>query len=182
MSTPTSTTTPYCTPAQLIERCDVRTLGDWLSDETPPRRFTSAEVLASTALANILLEASGELESGVLMGERYTVEDLQALQAYDSASQQLLIGIVAGLAFGKVWYRRPRTDDQKFPTMAQWAQGLLEQLSKGARIFGFVEVAEAGRMEHGRITAAEITDRDLLVVQADRYFGRRGDRSDPRRQ
>jgi hypothetical protein len=177
--TPTSTLVPYCEAAHFVERYDIRTVGDWLSDETPPRRLTPTEVLNSTVLATLLLEASGEIESACLMGERYTVDNLLSLTG---GSAELLCGLVGGLTLGKLWGRRPRTDSQPFPTAARWAQDYLQRLATGERIFGLVEVTEAGRMDHDRETASVIRDRSLTVVEAARYFGRRADRSDPNRQ
>jgi hypothetical protein len=81
--------------------------------------------------------------------------------------------IVAWLAFGRVWARRPRTASEALPTMVTWAQQQCELLRNGQRIFGFVEHAQAGVMEHERMTAAQIEQRNLISTQARRFFGER---------
>lgn len=176
-ATPLSRTTSYCTAAEFVVRVDVRVVGMWLSDTGT--QLTESEVLASTVLATLLKEASGELESACLVGERYVPDDLAALLTAANVSAEFLKGIVAGITFGKVWGHRPRTAAEPYPPMAQWAEGKLEALSMGKRIFGFQEAAEAGRMDISQESVADIEARNGVVFQAARFFGRRANREYP---
>ena len=178
-STLTSNTTAYLTATQFVQRVDTNVVGEWLSDTTAA--LTSAQVLASTILTAFLKGSSGELESACLAGERYSAEDLTDLASASPTtnSTELLYDIVAGLTLGRCWGRRPRTSDQGFPTLTQWAQQQIELLRQGVRIFGFAEHAEAGRIKYGEITPAEVAARGLASYRARRMLGPRADQTPP---
>lgn len=122
----------------MIVRFDVRTLGDLLSDTNT--RLTAAQVQASTVLETLLLEASGEVETACIAGQRYLPEDLDALEG---ASLQKLKGIVCGFAFSLLMDRRPNIIAEA-PKRVKDALVLLEQLRGGERIFSLAGAAEAG--------------------------------------
>ena len=164
----TTTLVPYLTAAQFLSRYDKRTSLEWASDDDDP--LTEAEFIASTMINDLLLEASGEVESACLMGERYSVVDLQALTG---ATGQLLKGIVGGLFLGKLWGRRPRTPAEAFPTATQQSQGYMEQLYMGRRIFGLTTVMEAGRIEHEVMTPRDIEERNFTSSKIRRWLGMR---------
>lgn len=161
----------YLTAAEFLARVDERVVGQWLSDTGTA--LTEAQMLASAKLAQALKGASGELESACLIGERYSADDLAALADSDTNSAALLKDVVAGLSLARVWQRRPRTNNDPYPTQAQWSQQLSEQLRNGVRIFGLAESAEAGRMDVSTITPEEVAARRLISTSARRFFGRR---------
>src|SRR5262252_940921 len=92
----------YCTPQQMVNRYDVRTIGQYLSDDGV--KLTPDEVKASPILEELLMEASGELEGALLRGGRYTPADLGALTGN---GLEMLAGLVAGYCMFLVWDRRP---------------------------------------------------------------------------
>lgn len=169
--TVSSSDSSYCTAAECVQRLDNRSLGDWLADDGT--RLTSAQVLASTVLAALLQGASGEFESAIMVGERYTVEDIEALIAADTNAAEFVKDIIANLVLLRAWGRRPRTASEPIPPMAQWADKQLELLRTGTRIFGFAETTDAGKIEHSEMTADEIRRRPLLSNKLRRFFGRR---------
>jgi glutathione S-transferase len=171
MSTITSNSTTLLSAAQFVQRADVRVLGDWLADDGT--RLTSAQVVASAVLAVLLKGASGELESAVMAGERYTAADLAAVAASGTNSAELLFDVVAGLTLARVWGRRPRTDNSPLPALSQWAQQRVEELRSGLRIFPTTEHAAAGVLSHDEITAEEVRQRGYLTQVGRRFFGRR---------
>lgn len=135
-------TTGYADNDDMIVRYDVRTLGDLLSDTGT--RLTSVQVQASATLTELLLQASGELETACIAGERYLPEDLDALEG---ASEAKLVGLVCGLAMSYLIDRRPNIITTE-PKQVTKAFELLNQLRQGERIFSLAESAAAGKDVH----------------------------------
>lgn len=122
----------------MIVRYDVRTLGDLLSDTGT--RLTSSQVQSSTVLDTLLLQASGEVETACIAGERYLPADLDALEG---ASLEKLKGLVCGLTMGYLIDRRPNVITTE-PKQVSKAFELLNQLREGERIFSLDGAAAAG--------------------------------------
>lgn len=173
MSTPISTLTPYCTPAQWRGLYDVRTLVQWLSDtdvpiDSSPWSVWDSGTGAAQIVTDTLMEASGIVESATLMSERYAVADLQSLIG---ASAKMLTGIVGDISTWRAWGRRPR--NQPMPERCKWAMDLLDKLSTGTAIFGILEVTQAGVVDHQVESASDVEARAMVTSIARRYFGRR---------
>jgi hypothetical protein len=171
--TPISGSTPYCAVADVIDVCDVRTLGDWLSDTG--QRLTPGEVAASGAaterLYRFMMEASGELESAIFRGGRLTAADLAALTGN---SLRKLKNLVAGYAVFLVWDRRPGTfANAELPARARKAIEDMDLLAAGERIFAFQETADAGRIDHEVEDESDVIDRNGAAYRARDFFGRR---------
>lgn len=174
MPTPIGDTDPYATPQDVIAQCDVRTLGDFLSDTGD--RLTPDEVADSDLLWSLLAQASGEVESALMVGGKYTLADLQALTGN---SRQLLVNIVVGLALENVFDRRPdRQQPQVHGRKVERARERLQQLRQGERIFALQEQADAGRPDHEVETPAVVEARNLNTFIGRRFFGRRSNRID----
>lgn len=176
-----SSTSTYCTVAQFLIRVDARTVADLISDTGS--RLDTSSLTSNTTLAALLKAASGEVEAAALVGERYTPDDLRAIADAATATNatELLADVVAGLALWKVMRRRP-DPNRPMPELTREALGFLEKLTGGERIFGTVEASRAGRLTSEVETATQVEARQGMVVIMGRYFGRRGDRSDPARQ
>lgn len=144
-----------------------------MNDGDGPRATYSA-VLGDSTLAAILLDASGELESACIIGNRYKPEDLQALLVDDGAGAGLLRAIVAHLAFWRLCQRRmPLSGDPKQVPGAQQSLDALSMLRDGERIFPFVESADAGLPDtvnpSDPLTNPNVVN--TINVQACRFFG-----------
>lgn len=183
MSTPVSATVSYCTNAKFVQFYDIRTIGDWISDDG--KRVTPAILLDITTtpgklLASLLQKASGMVESACLIGNRYSATDLanlttaaDRLASLSSNSDILLQGLVADLAVWIMWSRRPNRDAQ-MPLQSQLALGTLEELRQGTRIFGLQEAMDAGLPEDPVETPPDVVNRNMATYQMNRYFGVRG--------
>lgn len=134
------TIVPYANQQDIINRCDVRTLGDLLSDDNT--RLDPSQVLTSTLLYTLLLAASGFVELATYAGRRYSVLDLQALPD-PSGQLELLKDLVCARCMMTLIRRRPHVI-QKTPEWVTENLGLLNQLRQGERIFGFLQSAQAG--------------------------------------
>jgi hypothetical protein len=178
--TPLTTATPYCSAAELFNRHDWRMVADLINDGDGPRP-TYAATLNSAVLAAILMDASGELESACVAGERYTPTDLQAMLDDDRAGPGLLVAgaglitaLVAHLAFWRLCQRRmPLSGDPTKVPGAKQALDALEALRKGERIFPFQESADAGLP--GTVDPSDPATNPVAVnrigIQASRFFG-----------
>lgn len=172
---------PYCTPAIFLERYDVRTVGDYLSDTD--LRLTPTQVQNSAVLADLMKQASGIVESHAFMGTRYSPVDLQLIASMDNTgtivgtptnAAQVLYGIVAGITMFLVWERRPlRYAKHPMPLSSEMAFGQLEKIGAGALIFGLLETAEAGVPSVEFMTKQDILTRNFSSNQARRFFGDR---------
>lgn len=176
MPTPVTASTPYITAANFLKRYDWRTIIQLMSDDDIGE-MERAPLLDSTTteggnLYEILKDASGELETAVLVGGRYSIADLQAL----TNNQLAYIGrIVADTAIGKCYQRRPDLFGPP-PQQAQVAANVLNALASGERIFGLQDQIDASHMEMTTNQPEDVVQRNGMVVIAQEFFGVRGNR------
>ncbi len=173
MSTPASTSVSYCSASAFVSYYDWRTVGDLVSDAGT--RSTLPAVLADSNLAMILLAASGRVESAAFRGGRYVIDPVSGqndLASLTGASKAILQKLVADLAFGFLFERRPNPGVEP-PISYQLAIQTLELLADGQLIFGLLENMAAGRQQHHVEDVNEQLGRNTLVARAARYYGRR---------
>lgn len=172
MPTVIASTTSYVTNDEFVERCDWRTVAQLLSDTETA--LTLAQVSASTRLTTLLKQASGEVESACLVSRRYVIQSgRNDLSSLTGNSLEYLKGLVCTLAVEKVYLRRPDLL-AKVGEQVKEAREQLELLRNGERIFGYVEVAEAGLLDHHTETRANEEDRHGMSVHMERLLGQRG--------
>lgn len=187
--TPAGTDSGYCvdgagTVAPALLYHDWRQWADLLADDDT-RLADSATVVANTTLQEIMLWASGEVESAALIGQRYTRADLQTLAtgtdpdtltavAGYKSGRAVLRKLVADLAhWALVERRHPGTDPKDVPGAAK-ALEMLERLRLGEAILPFAQTAAAGLPDNVE-TAPERSQQELdrPSIQAARLFGKR---------
>lgn len=179
MSTLNSQTFPYCTADFFLQRYDVRTVSQYLSDNDVP----VADVPNDLKLASLLKEASGIVEAFTLKGTRYSVADLKLIANMGPTgtplgnvpnTAEMLYGIVAGICMFLVWERRPlRYAKHPMPLRSELAWEQVKALGDGATIFGLLETAQAGIPQPEFMTIQDIERRNFSSNQARRYFGDR---------
>jgi hypothetical protein len=118
----------YALPSDLLMYKDARTIGDLAGDlgvrVTPSAILTNPNVLAALA------SSAGMINSAILIGNRYTILELQALTGDDFA---FLVRINCDLAFGILIGRRGNSPEQD-PDYKE-AKMLLEMMRDGKAIF-----------------------------------------------
>ena len=180
MSTPASGTVAYATPADMVTRYDVRSLGKLLSDNGA--EMTATQVQNSAVLTTLLQQASGLIESACVVGQRYQINPtasppINDLAALTGNSQQLLVGLVCDLAYWYVWARRPhRERKSELPATVELAFDWLDKIRAGEAIFGILENIQASTPTDLVETPDIVVQRNGLVVQAQRFFGVRANR------
>ena len=173
--TPLSTDEPYCSAADMLDRFDWRPIAQLMNDSNSNAVLRDV-LLDETSteggrLKTILMDCSGELEASAMMGGKYSPTDLQALTGGSAA---YLRRIVADLAIGRCYERRPMQNPWANQTLT--ARQLLNAIANGEAIFGTQEAVDASHLEIKRETPDQVTSRQGMVVQMEGYFGVRGDR------
>jgi hypothetical protein len=138
--------------------------------------LTDSSSVEGSRLAELLKDASGEVETAAFVGGRYAPADLAALTGNQSA---YLKRLVADIAVGLCYQRRPDLFAGP-PAAAQKAANLLNALASGERIFGLQENIDASHMEMTTDTPEQVETRNGMVVIAQGFFGRRGNRYEAR--
>jgi hypothetical protein len=174
--TPLSNAGSYLPVAEFLKRCDKRSVARLANDLSATDKADVnalvAQLPTNQNLLAALLDASGELESACLVGNRYQPADLAALTG---ASQGKLYRLLTWMTLCYLYERRPpREKDQPPPWYYDRAREELDRLEHGERVFGFVESAKAGRMTADPISAADVQNQHTTVTQCRRLFGRRG--------
>lgn len=169
--TPLTSQTPFITVQQLIVFCDVRTLSDYISD-TGARGDVLVSGTIGGLLYELMLAATGDLESVAYVAGAYIPDDFAALIANGGAAAARLRKMVAGMTLMELFARRPTKVPPKIQAVED-AEAWLTLLGTGERIFGFQETADAGLPEVQIEDAADRNARNMTTRIARRFFGRR---------
>lgn len=172
MATPSSAATAYATTADWSKRHDVRVLAQLASDTDYPIGEDAASLAASARLSTCLRGASGEVEAACMAGRRYTPEILAQLTG---VSLEFLKDIVCNQALIRLYRARPDVLGPVPPLYTEYQQQLA-RLNSGEWVFGIIESQKASNISNHVERASEVEARNLVVVQARRMFGRRGNR------
>ena len=166
--TPNSSTSPYITGDDVAARVDSRLVGQLLADDGTTVPASSFD--ANPTLVALMADASGELESACLDGERYAPGDLLDLNGNSLAyMKRILVALTAGY----LYQRRGQVDD-RVTAQFEWAQDMLGKLRNGDQVFAFVEDESAGVASNSFYTDAELDQLGLMTRgPARRYFGNR---------
>jgi hypothetical protein len=175
--TPNSGGASYLSPADFLDRRDVRPVGeliiDDLDDATPAATYADMigdpTVPGSPArrLMIALQTASGEVESALLRADRYNPQDLLDLQGNSLSYVQ---GIVAPIAFEVLRQRRGQDGYEALPEYAE-AMKKLDRLADGSDTLGFVEAEAAGTAQIITMNPREIAKANPVTSCNVRIFG-----------
>jgi phage gp36-like protein len=155
----------YATPDDLMNRVDVRRLGDLASDNDV--RLGPAQLRTSRRLLECLDDASGMVDAGCLAGRRYLPEDLTTLTG---TAYKLLVRVVCDLAYGLLAQARGLDPNEVEGVAPSYRRGMayLDQLQKGEWIFGSVTKAADAGLPHIKTIQ---NPQNLLSNQMDRVLG-----------
>src|SRR5687767_14453694 len=135
----------YATGTDLVTFYDRRRVAELVADDgRPPPPETASQ---HPVVAAMLLAASDEVLAACGVGKKYTDAELTTLAGQQTGGGPLLRQIVCHLAFGLLTGRRGLASDDfgKLVPLWKWAQGYLDLLRNGDRVFGGVDgVLDAG--------------------------------------
>jgi phage gp36-like protein len=166
MSTPVSNASSYASGADFLQRYDARTIAQLVRDDSTQETIGSLPNDAN--LLTALQDASGMVESAVLVGNKYIPTDLTTLTGN---SANFLKRLVCDL----VIRRRPYID-RPVPPQYEEALAWLERLRDGERVFGLQEVMNAGNSFTEFLIESDIETQNFATFQAERFFGIRSNR------
>lgn len=158
----------YCTPAQMLERKDAREIGDLVSDSNT--QVSDVALLTDDNLLTALADASGDIEAALLVGGRYSVEDLENLTGN---SANYLQRICAEIAMYYLLVRRPQTNADLFDHYDRVRERYLKTLKSGAEIFPLPETISATQPSVDGPTTQDYHDLNMIRDRVLRYFPRR---------
>lgn len=150
----------YATPEQLISRFDARVIGQLASDSG----VSVTNVAADPTILDALDDASGQIRSAALVGNKYTEADLDTLAA---ANDSFLVRLTCLLAYGYLVSRR--SVNAEMPADVTRAEEWLAALRFGERILNVQSNADAGNVSHSTISLVKRQEINLLADEP-RFF------------
>lgn len=143
----------YLEPDEMATFYDVRRLQELLSDTG--EELAVGDVENSPVLLQMIIAATGEINTVVLQGRRYTEQNLQdiieavVLNPTDKiakANKQVLNQLTADLVFGMILARRGYGPDvmERLAPRYKTAQATLEALYRGEKVFNVTGALDAG--------------------------------------
>lgn len=159
----------YATPAEFLKRYDARIVGDLVRDND--EQATAAELIDDDNLQAALDDASADIDSALMFGERYTPSDLSGLTGN---SQTLLIRMTCDIAMAFLLRRRPSKDADKDAARLELAEKHLERLRKGEQVFYRGEgVDHAGVIDTTGPSVVQLTNLNLIRDRTKNYYPER---------
>lgn len=154
--------TAFATPADMIARYDVHTLGDICTDDEDP--VTPEKLKTNVKMLTALNSATGRIKAAALRAARYTVADLEGLTG---ESKEYLKTLTCRVAFWELWQRKPYADDQQRKDVKTLCDEAIEQIRSGDECFEVAAVIAAGHPTIETVSRVEIQqDWSLAVDQA----------------
>ena len=149
--------------ADLINRFDVRLLGQLATDDNDPLNAT--ELASSTVVLQALNDASGLVISALYTAYKYNEDVLDDLGTY---SQSLIERITCDLAFIYLAQRRGYSYQEKYPLMEE-SYDILQKLRNGERVLDVEVNKDAGNTATAVVAATDKTNANLITTKT-RYF------------
>lgn len=160
----------HATVSDLLMRYDSRRIADLVLDTD--QRATDAELAgnstAGLVVQTALSDASGMINSSILAGGRYKLEDLLAMT---TDSKGYLKRLCCDLAYGLLISRRGYggADLDAMTSRSKESEAILELLRTGERIFEIEKNEQASTPQQAQVSRTI----NLFSNELDRYFGMR---------
>lgn len=154
----------YASPDDMMLRYDVRRLGQLCTDNDT--QLTTEQLVQSAILQEAITDASGLVESAVMVGGRYSVTDLLTL---NDNPKRFLARLVCDLTYGFLVSRRGFNSNDIGSLAPGYANALklLDELRAGTWIFANDAAIEASKPKRVQLS----TNVTLVTTEARRFFG-----------
>ena len=161
----------FATPAQMFERHDVRLINDLANDDNA--RQSRIELLTNANVLTALADASGAIESALLVSGRYSTDDLEGLTGN---SANLLERMTADIAMYYIYDRKPSLRPEEMDRYREVTNQHLEALRKGVNIFNLADAVTAGKPTIDGPTSVDYQRLNLIPDRTQRYYPNRAGR------
>jgi phage gp36-like protein len=155
----------YAEVSDLLARHDNDVVADLCSDDQ--HRIPAEDLASNSNLLATLEDASGDVESAMLIGKRYTPAQLDALQGNSRAK---LVRITCTIAMAYLLERRPLVHVSNAERLLKRAEEYLEQLRTGQRVFNVEDNLEKQLPTIGGPTSVKAEELNTLGQRMTRYF------------
>lgn len=129
----------YATPTQLLSRFRSNTINELVNDDGV--RQSPQDLLNNENVSTALADASGAIEAALLVGNRYTTEELEELTG-NSASH--LQRITCEIAMAYLYARNPAHNLEVYTEFREIASKYLDDISNGGNTFNIADKTAAG--------------------------------------
>lgn len=163
----------YATPANMVDRWDESLLRDLCSDGSNPvvDLSTDAKMLAA------LNSTAGMIEAAAFNSANYSTEEFAALETEDGHGWALLVDLNCCLAMGRLMRRRPgRVADETVKGLIEEAEGYLDKLRNGTRIFPIAAHEQKGAPTIGGPSALDYERMNLITSRTRNFYPSTGSR------
>lgn len=158
--------TAYATPSDMLIHADARDIGDLVADDG--QQVSAVDLLTNPILLEFLTRSSGDVESALVVGNRYSVDQLENLTGNSKAK---LVDLVCDLTVIRLLKRRPGKDLEQLKLMSEMADVKLDRLRKGENIFDLTAIRNASVVSVDGPTTLEFQDLNLVRDRiGNRYF------------
>ena len=163
----------YATGQDLVVRYDVLLIGDLCQDSREP--LNDHNVTEHPNVLSALLDASGEVDSALLSGGRYRVDQLESIAnpANTGNNRFKLVRIVCDIAMSILLTRRadPRHIDQA-ESLAKTSRAHLNSLARGENVLGLPELVsgQSATVELATLSSVELDNLNSLPSRMTGYF------------
>lgn len=175
--TPNSSTVPYLTVQDFLARKDMYSVAQWVTDNNGYEQPQIPSPLPQALYHNVNLlqaisAACGELEMACFRGQAYAAADLQALVAQGGVAAAAMKSLLADLVMMELIKRRagpapPETVVQAYNK----AMDQLDALSRGERIFPFIETESAGVVTTRVVPPRQYFANNMITARWNRFWG-----------
>lgn len=162
---------PYANAADLTARHDINTILELLTDSgnKPPVNTIATD----TRLVACLDDASGDIDSALLVGNRYSTTDLSGLTGNALARLKRL---TCDITMAYLYDARPGYNTDQVQPIRARADAELEKLRNGSNVFNLVDQLAAGLPTIDGPTTIDYQRLNLIPDRITRYFPARARR------
>lgn len=169
--------TLYATTAEFLLRYDARVIGDLVNDTDS--QVDPSSLATDPVLLQMLADASGDIESALLVGERYSLNNLQPYHAttnpagLSDTSLALLSRMTCDIAYAMLLRRRGEINPDKHSGILDLAEKYLKDLRSGSAVFGLSPQEQAGHVKFSGVGTVEFSTLNLIRDRGNYYPARR---------
>lgn len=162
----------YATYTDMITRYDIRTIKDLVSDTGSP----ADNLELNSVLAQLLSDATGELNAAIMIGNTYTPDDIADLLSAGGSGAAWIKRIVCQITMALLLERRPEKYKSAEKRRAEIEEQILDPLRQGKRMFTVPgRSVDPSQTLHGdEIKQLDINETRPITDRTQNYYPRRG--------